>query len=86
MTIDTNTVLMTLMGAITVYFAIGFFRGRLNEKFNAFSIRLDQADDAWWREHERLTQRVASLERECAKERGRALVEKCDKNFYNTGA
>lgn len=92
MTIDTNTVLMTLMGAITVYFAIGFFRGRLNEKFNAFSVRLDNVEDAWWREQERLSSRMAALERECARERGRTLVEKFDKydkydkNHYNTGA
>lgn len=85
MTIDTNTVLMTLMGAITLYFAIGFFRGRLNERFNAFSIRIDQADDAWWREHERLTQRVASLER-CCKEQGCNMTQYPPKNHYNTGA
>lgn len=85
MTIDTNTVLMTLMGAITIFFAIGFFRGRLNERFNAFSIRIDQADDAWWREHERLTQRVASLER-CCKEQGCNMTQYPPKNHYNTGA
>ena len=86
MTIDTNTVLMTLMGAITIFFAVGFIRGRLNERFNAFSVRLDNTEDAWWRENERLSSRINALERECARERGRALVEKCDKNFYNTGA
>jgi hypothetical protein len=86
MTIDTNTVLMTLMGAITIFFAVGFIRGRLNERFNAFSVRLDNTEDSWWRENERLSSRINALERECARERGRALVEKCDKNFYNTGA
>jgi hypothetical protein len=84
MTIDTNTVLMTLMGAITIYFAYGFFKSRLDEKFNAFSVRLDQADDAWWREHERLTQRMASLER-CCREQSQCGEKYPAKNHYNTG-
>ena len=81
MTIDTNTVLMTLMGAITIFFAVGFIRGRLNERFNAFSVRLDNTEDAWWRENERLSSRINALERCC-----REQACKSEKSYYNTGA
>jgi hypothetical protein len=81
MIIDTNTVLMTLMGAITIFFAVGFIRGRLNERFNAFSVRLDNTEDAWWRENERLSSRINALERCC-----REQSCKSEKSYYNTGA
>jgi hypothetical protein len=85
MTIDTNTVLMTLMGAFTVYFAVGFFRGRLNERFNALSVRMDNYEDAWWREQERLSSRIAAVER-CCREQGCNMTQYPVKNHYNTGA
>jgi hypothetical protein len=85
MTIDTNTVLMTLMGAITIFFAVGFIRGRLNERFNAFSVRLDNTEDAWWRENERLSSRINVLER-CCREQGCNMTQYPVKNHYNTGA
>jgi hypothetical protein len=84
MTIDTNTVLMTLMGAITIYFAYGFFKSRLNDKFEAVTRRIDKVEEAMWHENDRVNSRINDLLRMCRE--NSCNREYPVKNHYNTEA
>ena len=79
MTIDTNTVLMSLMALVTVYFAYGFFKAQMETRSQRFQRQIDSLQEEMWRIGERTDNRISALERCCAKQ------EKCDKNYYNSG-
>ena len=42
--------------------------------------RINEVEENFWREHEKIYSRINTLERCCSKQ------EKCDKSYYNTGA
>lgn len=80
MTIDTNTVLMSLMALITVYFAYGFFKSRMDEKFTNMTMRLEKTEDEMWHSQERLSTRINNIEQRCC------APQKCERNYYNSEA
>jgi hypothetical protein len=79
MNIDTNTLvtLITLAGA--AYFAIAYFRVRLNEKLNNMARHQDEMVKDLYLEQEKLWQRIVTLEKIC-----RVSESKTEKNYYNT--
>lgn len=82
MNIDSNTLvtLITLAGA--AYFAVAYFRTRLNEKFNNMARHNEDQVSDLYRENEKMWQRIMTLEKCCKS-------EKCSTNkdnYYNTTA
>ena len=82
MNIDSNTLvtLITLAGA--AYFAVAYFRVRLNEKFNSMVRNHEDQITEIYREQEKLWHRIVTLEKCCKS-------EKCSTNkdnYYNTTA
>ena len=82
MNIDSNTLvtLITLAGA--AYFAVAYFRVRLNEKFNSMIRHQEEQAADLYRENEKLWQRIVAFEKCCKS-------EKCSTNkdnYYNTTA
>ena len=82
MNIDSNAIvtLFTLAGA--AYFAVAYFRVRLNEKFNSMIRHQEEQAADLYRENEKLWQRIVTLEKCCKS-------EKCSTNkdnYYNTTA
>ena len=80
MTIDFNIAAIIVLSGFTLFFAISFFRSLLRERKVEVYNRIEGLETDYWREHEKIWQRINSLERCCKTQ------EKCDKNFYNTGA
>ena len=80
MTIDTNTVLMSLMALVTAYFAYGFFKAQMDTRSQRIHSKIDSVQEEMWRMGERTDNRISALERCCAKQ------EKCEKSYYNSGA
>jgi len=79
MNIDTNTLvtLITLAGA--AYFALAYFRVRLNEKLNHIIRHQDEMVKDLCLEQEKLWQRIVTLEKCC-----KANECKTERNYYNT--
>ena len=79
MNIDPNTLvtLITLAGA--AYFAVAYFRTRLNEKFNNMARHNEDQVSDLYRENEKMWQRIMSVEKCC-----KANECKTEKNYYNT--
>ena len=84
MTIDTNTVLLTVLSVAAAFFAVAYFRSKINEKFTAIQRHHDDNMAEMFQTHDRMYRQIHDLERkvECCRNKS----EKCDKNFYNTGA
>jgi len=80
MNIDFNTLSTIVLGGFTAYFAIAFFRSVLRERKQEMANRINEVEENFWREHEKIYSRINALERCCSKQ------EKCDKSYYNTGA
>ena len=80
MTIDINTVLMTVLSLTTIYFAYGFIRAQMEARSQRVFKQIDSVQEEMWRMGERMSERISNLERCCNKQ------EKCDKNYYNSGA
>ena len=80
MNIDSNTLvtLITLAGA--AYFAVAYFRVRLNEKFNSMIRHQEEQAADLYREQEKLWQRIVACEKCC-----KSGECKTEKNYYNTG-
>jgi disulfide oxidoreductase YuzD len=81
MNIDSNTLVtfITLCGG--AYFAIGYFRMKLNDRFNTVVRNHDEQIMQLYLEQEKLWGRVVALEKCCAD--GEC---KTNKNYYNTTA
>ena len=79
MNIDFNIAAIIVLSGFTIFFAISFFRSLLRERKVEVYNRIEGLETDYWREHEKIWQRINSLERCCKPQ------EKCDKNFYNTG-
>ena len=80
--IDTNTVIIFSALACAAYFAIGYFRTRLDERLNTMSRNHHDQITEIYREQEKLWQSIFSLEKCCKS-------EKCSTNkdnYYNTTA
>jgi hypothetical protein len=80
MTIDINTVLMTVLSLTTIYFAYGFIRTQMESRSQRVAKHIDSVQEEMWRMGERIDTRISALERCCNKQ------EKCEKNYYNSGA
>ena len=80
MTIDFNIAAIIVLSGFTIFFAISFLRSVMRERKAEIYNRIDGLETDYWREHEKIYARINSLERCCKPQ------EKCDKNFYNTGA
>lgn len=81
MNIDSNTLFTLITVAAAAYFAIGYFRMKLNEKFNRMVHNHEEQIAYIYRENERVWQRINTLEKCC-----KSGECKTEKNYYNTGA
>lgn len=82
MNIDNNTLFTLITIGAAAYFAIGYFRMKLNEKFNNMARHNEDQVSDLYRENEKMWQRIMSLEKCCKS-------EKCSTNkdnYYNTTA
>jgi hypothetical protein len=79
MNIDSNTLVTVITLAGAAYFAIGYFRVRLNEKLNTMSRHQDEMVKDLYLEQEKLWGRIVTLEKIC-----RVSESKTEKNYYNT--
>ena len=84
MTIDTNTVLLTVLSAAVAFFAVAYFRSKINEKFTAIQRHHDDNMAEMFQTHDRMYRQIHDLERklECC----RNSKQPCDKNYYNSQA
>ena len=80
MNIDPNTLLTVALAGFGLFCGIGYARALMRERSATMNHRIDELETDYWREHEKIYSRINSLERCCKPQ------EKCDKNFYNTGA
>jgi hypothetical protein len=80
MNIDLNTLVTVITLAGAAYFAIAYFRVRLNEKLNNMARHQDEMVKDLYLEQEKLWGRIVSLEKIC-----RVSESKTEKNYYNTG-
>ena len=80
MTIEPTTLIYLSLAGLALFCAIGYTRALLRERSAAVNHRITELETDYWREHEKIYARINSLERCCKPQ------EKCDKNFYNTGA
>ena len=79
MNIDPNTLVTVITLAGAAYFAIAYFRVRLNEKFNTMARHQDEMVKDLYLENEKMWQRIVTLEKIC-----RVSECKTEKNYYNT--
>jgi hypothetical protein len=82
MTIDTNTIVLVAVSALAGFFAVGYFRMKMNEKFTTIQRHHDDNMAEIFQTHDRMYRQIHDLERkvECCRNKS----EKCDKNFYNS--
>lgn len=83
MTIDTNTVVLLTVSAVAGFFAVAYFRMKINEKFTAMQrhhednvAEIYQSFDKLWREIHGLEKKV-----ECCRA---SKQQTCEKNYYNS--
>lgn len=81
MNIDFNIAAIILLSGFTIFFAISFLRSVMRERKAEVYNRIDGLETDYWREHEKIWQRINSLERCC-----REQSCKSEKSYYNTGA
>ena len=79
MNIDPNTLVTVITLAGAAYFAIAYFRVRLNEKLNSIVRHQDEMVKDLYSENEKMWQRIVTLEKCC-----KANECKSEKNYYNT--
>ena len=79
MNIDLNTLVTVITLAGAAYFAIAYFRVRLNEKLNSIVRHQDEMVKDLYSENEKMWQRIMALEKCC-----KANECKSEKNYYNT--
>ena len=82
MNIDLNTLVTVITLAGAAYFAVAYFRVRLNEKLNNMARHQDDLVKDLYSENEKMWQRIVTLEKCCKS-------EKCSTNkdnYYNTTA
>lgn len=79
MNIDLNTLVTVITLAGAAYFAIGYFRMKLNERFNNMVRHHDDLVKDLYSENEKLWQHIVTLEKCC-----KANECKTEKNYYNT--
>ena len=84
MTIDTNTIVLVAVSALAGFFAVGYFRMMINNRFMSMQRHHDDNMSEVFQTQDRIYRDIHALEKkmECC----RAKSEKCDKNFYNTQA
>ena len=80
MNIDLNTLVTVITLAGAAYFAVAYFRVRLNEKLNNMARHQDDLVKDLYSENEKMWQRIVTLEKMC-----RVSESKTEKNYYNTG-
>jgi len=80
MNIDSNTLVTLITIAGAAYFAIGYFRMKLNEKFNNMVRNHEDQITEIYREQEKIWQRIVACEKCC-----KSGECKTEKNYYNTG-
>ena len=79
MNIDLNTLVTVITLAGAAYFAIAYFRVRLNEKLNTMSRHQDDMVKDLYSEQEKMWRHIVALEKIC-----RVSECKTEKNYYNT--
>jgi hypothetical protein len=85
MTIEPMTLLIVALSAVALFCAFGFVRALLRERRAEMANRINEIEDAYWREHEKIWTRINGLERVCREDSCRGK-EYPVKNHYNTGA
>jgi hypothetical protein len=86
MNIDTNTLVILSLSATAVLFAYGFIRSLLRERKVEMANRINELEDGYWREHEKIWARINHIERCCREQSGCTAEKYPTKNHYNTGA
>ena len=84
--IDFATLMIVVLASFTAFFAIAFVRSLLRERKVEMLNRISEVEDQYWREHEKIWQRVNHLERVCREQDCCKGREYPVKNHYNTGA
>ena len=82
MNIDSNAIVTLVTIGAAAFFAIGYFRMKLNERFTELHRAMGDQGTELFREQEKLWQRIVALEKCCKS-------EKCSTNkdnYYNTTA
>jgi hypothetical protein len=80
MNIDSNAIFTLVTIGAAAFFAIGYFRMKLNERFTEVHRAMGDQGTELFREQEKLWQRIVTLEKCC-----KAGDCKTEKNYYNTG-
>ena len=86
MNIDFNIAAIVVLSGFTIFFAISFLRSVMRERKAEIYNRIDGLETDYWREHEKIWQRVNNLERCCREQESCKGKEYPVKNHYNTGA
>ena len=84
--IDFATVMIVVLSCFTLFFAAAFVRSLLRERKAEMNARVDDMETTYWREHEKIWQRINHLERVCREQDCCKGKEYPVKNHYNTGA
>ena len=80
MNIDSNAIFTLVTIGAAAFFAIGYFRMKLNERFTEVHRAMGDQGTELFREQEKLWQRIVACEKCC-----KAGDCKTEKNYYNTG-
>lgn len=84
--IDFAAVMIVVLSSFTAFFAAAFVRSLLRERKAEMNARIEDVQTDYWREHEKIWNRINSLERVCREQDCCKSKEYPVKNHYNTGA
>jgi hypothetical protein len=85
MNIDLNTLCIVALSATTLFFAFGFVRGIIREKFNTIHDKVEQNTVDIYTEQEKMWRRIVELEK-CCQTKCSPYPTNHIKNHYNTEA
>ena len=83
MSIDTNTILFTVLSLTTLFFAGAFIRMKMNEKFTKLQRDHEDSLREVYDSQDRFYRELNSLEKkiECCR---MSKQDKCEKSYYNS--
>ena len=84
MTIDTNTIVLVTVSAIAGFFAVGYFRMKINEKFIAMQRHHDDNMSEVFQAQDRIYREIHGLEKKVECCRATKNQQPCEKNYYNS--
>ena len=63
MTIDTNTIVLSLLALASGYFAFGFISQKVQAKFDGISRTINEAREQNWRDTDQMMERIDELQK-----------------------